>query len=143
MDPRSIKPTGKFLPEVTKERAALGSNIFYLKLSVNGDDIGWLGADTDEWCVVSDRPIGITPYFHIHDGRTYYHNQAGWWLSVRRGSVGFYKNWNDATSWRIEGKAFISEHNGQALSIYVLNEMYQYIYAWDEYIRLDVEWQEQ
>jgi hypothetical protein len=141
MDPRSIERTGQLEPAVIQERAAAGNNTFHLKLIFQGVSAGWLGTNSSGWCVISETPTPITPYIWS-DGKVYYKNLKGDWLSLSRNSyLGFYSSWSNATAWRKDRKRFISDYNGQALSLYSQDD--GYLYAWDAYTLLDVEWEEQ
>jgi predicted P-loop ATPase len=118
MDVESVESSGEFVPNVTFEKAELtedrttrNNKFVRVKLIEQGVHIGWLGKDSDGWCIISDQPTLIQPYLWS-DGKTYYRDQGGYWLSIKEKNdsheVGFYSRWASAIPWWLEGNRFFS-----------------------------------
>lgn len=114
---------------------------FQLALSRDGIPLGWLGKNGSDWAVLTpDRKEAIALELYPYNGVNYYRIRGtSRYLSVSGDAyVGFY-NWVGARGFTRNGSQFISNHNGQKLSLYSREN--GYLYAWDSYSVLDVKFE--
>ena len=143
-NPVDNKPTGSFSEFVNAEPLAVSAvNKFTVALSSNGVQLGWLGKNDSDWVIlVSDASQAVVLELYPYNNVNYYRiKDTSRYLSIsNQAYIGFY-NWNGARGWTVDGTHFISDDNGQKLSLYSKDN--GYLYAWDKYTVLDVKFDEQ
>lgn len=128
------KPVGNFADAIREEplelRALGSANGQKVQLFVRGQSIGWLGEDSNQWCIVvssEEEATSIIPY--VHNEKVYYRNtkNTSRYLSVSDGSnyVGFY-NWLGATAWELKNGMLISEYTKKGLDYWSSDDNYVY-----------------
>ena len=145
-NPAAIKPTASFADAASLEPTldtAVGQ--FKMKLSAAGVQLGWLGQNGSGWAIlVTSVKEALSLEEYPYNGKLYFRIKgSNKYLSVgttpaNEGYVGFYA-WLSATSFTRRGSNFVSDLNSQALSLYSKDNAY--LYAWDAYTILDVDFQ--
>jgi len=146
-NPVEINPASTFADAMSAQPtlgAAVGQ--FKMKLSANGVQIGWLGQNGNGWAVLATDPKdALTLEQYPYDGKMYYRiKDSSKYMSVgttpaNKAYVGFYA-WISSSSFTRRGSHLVSDLNGQAFSLYSKDN--GYIYAWDAYTVLDVDFQQ-
>lgn len=143
-NPSENKPQGNFADFANVEPfagKAVGS--IKLALSNNGVQLGWLGKTDRDWAVlVNDPTKALVLEQYPYNNVNYYRIKGtSSYLSINNQAyVGFY-NWIGARGWVLQGSNFICSENGQKLSLYSKDNAY--LYAWDQYTVLDVNFEPQ
>lgn len=114
------------------------SNGFRMALYGNGKRLGWMGANDKEWAIlVTDvnKALVLEPY--PWNGVMYYRIKGSkrYMSRSNRSQIGFY-DWINARGFKLSGKNFVSDTNGQKLSYPTGGTD---LYCWDAYNVLDVE----
>lgn len=140
------KPSGSFgehLEQVPSQiEAAVSGTSRKVELFAHGASIGWLGQDSDQWCVVTsqDAAVSLEPY--VWKGVLYYRNAADTsrYLSVSDGYhyVGFY-NWLGARGWQLNGNVLTSLYTNEQLSYWSSENGYVYANTANGYTPLTVQ----
>ncbi|MBI0331642.1 hypothetical protein [Burkholderia plantarii] len=143
-DPAKIIPHGdfsEFADTAPTDVAVAGT--FRLALSHNGIGLGWMGRNSSNYAVLAGSASeAIQLELYPYNGVDYYRlNGSNRYLSVSNNAyVGFYL-WNGATGWKQTGTRFVSDYNGQSLSLYSKDN--GYLYAYDPYTVLEVTFESQ
>ncbi|MGA5361353.1 hypothetical protein [Streptomyces purpurascens] len=145
MNPQSRAPEGSFADSVELAPSELvrGERPFKLRLDHNGTPKGYLGLYGSGWCILSSDGLVFDAYTH-EKKKTYFRVTQGDWkdhyLSVNNSAyLGLYI-WSNAVGWDIEAvdgqKRLRCLWNHQVASFH--SDENQYVYAWDDYHKLEV-----
>lgn len=140
------KPTTSFAEHLTQSAqpsvATSAGAAQRMELFAKGASIGWLGADSGQWCVVTsqDAAVSVEPY--IWENVLYYRNagDTSRYLSVSDGNhyVGFY-NWYGARGWTLSsGGVLTSLYSNAQLSYWSSDNGYVYANSDSGYTPLTV-----
>lgn len=145
-EPRLNPRTGEFVGVDTEADPKPGPEDagFLLKLSLNGNAVGYVGLDVTGWCYISDQgprwssvpgTNGFDYYFIVSGGAPY----DGRYLSVSNGAdVGVYTS-GSAVGWKIAPNGIMTNNfNNQNLSAWSVT-FNGALYAWNAYQVLTVE----
>jgi hypothetical protein len=96
---------------------------FKLKLSLQGYNIqgDWLCRAVDDalayknYCETAGTPRQFREYKHT-DGRTYWQDQEGNWLSYDNANVLYMSYWHNSAAWKIENNRLIRVPDGAVLT---------------------------
>jgi hypothetical protein len=143
INPIDHKPTTTFDVAINAEPlGATATNQFKISLSSNGVRLGWLGQNGDGWAIlVTDLAQALTLELYPYNNINYYRIKGtDRYMSVSdRAYIGFY-NWVGARGWTKNGTHLESNYNGQNLSFYSTDD--GYLYAWNKYTILDVNFEQ-
>jgi hypothetical protein len=148
LHPAETKPSAAFADTMSAQPAPTAAvDQFKIQLSTSsGVKLGWLGQNNNGWAtLVTDVKQALTIEQYPFDGKMYYRiKDSNKYMSVgttpaNKAYVGFYL-WASASSFTRRGRNLVSDLNGQALSIYSTDNAY--IFAWDAYTILDVDFQQ-
>jgi hypothetical protein len=118
------------------------ANSFKVRLSFNGEVLGWLGQDGGEWAIlVTDQSKALTLEMYPYNEVKYYRRKddPSRYMSVSNNTyVGFY-GWSGATGFTREGHRLKSDYNKMQLSISSKNPHYIFANNKADFNVLDVE----
>jgi hypothetical protein len=140
IEPMKNAPKASFADAMNTAPVATTSTRFKVALfGADGLLLGYMGENNSGWAtLVDDESKAVTIESYPVNGVTYYKNvSSGKYLSVNNQSYAGFYGWAGATGWVLSGKKLVSQFNQQCLSLYSKDN--GYLYAWDKYTPLFVE----
>jgi hypothetical protein len=130
-DPHKTKSALPNMPQLASDSGDHGGAPKRLELFADGVSIGWLGQDTDDWCVIAteDSAVSLVPY--VYGESIYYLREAGPYaqleVSATYENVGFY-NGDIPVAWGYDASTGIltSFYTSARLSYWSIDDGYIY-----------------